>query len=124
MNPRDLENRFLEFLAQNKYLSQKALFSIKHLPNGRIVSNRSDFFNVWDIIALKSNHTYLFQICSGTTYNEHVRKINELFPFTTEPFQYIVYYFKPKSKWEFTLHLRTEIGWLLSPVEQLIDNTV
>ena len=52
MNPRDLENRFLKLLEENNFIAQKSLFSIKHLPNGRVLSNRSDFFGVWDLIAM------------------------------------------------------------------------
>ena len=119
MDPRDLENRFLKVLEDDGFLTQKALFSIKHLPDGRIISNRSDFFGVWDIIALRGDSVYVFQICSGTTYEEHRRKIEAKFPFTINPEQYIVYYFKEKGRWAFTLHKRTEVGWIIMPFDEI-----
>ena len=119
MDPRDLENRFLKVLEDNGFLAQKALFSIKHLPNGRIISNRSDFFGVWDIIGLKKNKVYAFQVCSGTTFQEHKRKIEDNFPFTVNPEQYIVFYYKQKGRWAFTLHNRTEAGWIITPFDEI-----
>jgi len=119
MNPRDHENRFLKLLEDDGVLAQKALFSIKHLPNGRIISNRADFFGVWDIIGLKNNKIYMFQVCSGTTFQEHKRKIEDNFPFTLNPEQYIVYYFKTRGRWQCTLHKRTEVGWIIVPFEEI-----
>jgi hypothetical protein len=115
MNPRDLENRFLAELENQGYISQKALFSIKHLPSGKIISNRSDFFGVWDIIAIRNNHTFLFQVCSGTTYLRHRKKIEEGFPSTSEPVQCLVFYYKEKGRWKYTVHQRTEAGWVANP---------
>lgn len=112
MNPRDLENRFIDkVLEPRNFLMQKALFSVKHLPDGKILSNRSDFFGVWDIIALKNNRVYMFQVCSGTTFKDHVLKIERKFPYTSNPIQVIVYYFKEKGIWKFTLHHRSFTGW-------------
>lgn len=122
MNPRELENRFIEKeLVPRGFMSQKALFSIKHLPNGRIISNRSDFFGVWDIIALRNGSVFLFQVCSGTTYDDHVRKINENFPFTTNPLQVIVYYYKERSKWVYSLHVRQEVGWVVADASAVMS---
>jgi hypothetical protein len=119
MNPRDLENRFLKLLEENNYLAQKALFTLKHLPNGRIMSHRSDFFGVWDLVAMKNNKVYVFQVCSGTKFNAHRRKIEDNFPFTVNPEQYIVYYYKEKGRWTFTLHKRTESAWVITPFDAL-----
>lgn len=119
MNPRDLENRFLKLLEENNFLAQKSLFSIKHLPNGRVLSNRSDFFGVWDIVAMKNNKVYVFQVCSGTKFNAHRRKIEDNFPFTVNPEQYIIYYYKEKGRWKFTLHERTETEWIITPFDSL-----
>ena len=119
MNPRDLENRFLKLLEGNNFLAQKSLFSIKHLPNGKVLSNRSDFFGVWDIIGLKNNKVFMFQVCSGTTFNAHRRKIEDNFPFTMNPEQYIIYYYKERGRWKFTLHKRVESGWNMTPFDSL-----
>ena len=119
MNPRDLENRFLKLLEDQGFLAQKSLFSIKHLPNGRVLSNRSDFFGVGDIIGLKNNKVFMFQVCSGTTFNAHRRKIEDNFPFTMNPEQYIIYYYKERGRWTFTLHKRTETAWVITPFDAL-----
>ena len=119
MDPRDLENKFLKVLEDDGFLAQKALFTLKHLPNGKIMSHRSDFFGVWDIIGLKKNKVYAFQVCSGTTFQEHKRKIEDNFPFTFNPEQYIVFYHKEKGKWAFTLHNRTEVGWIITPFDEI-----
>ena len=121
MDPRDLENRFLKVLEDDGFLTQKALFSIKHLPDGRIISNRSDFFGVWDIIAFFRELVFVFQVCSGTTYQDHVRKITDSFPFTSNPIQVIVYFYKEKGRWVYTLHLRTEVGWITAALDDLLD---
>lgn len=117
MNPRALENRFLAELREHGFLAEKALFSIKTLPNNRMITKRADFFGVWDIIAFRDNLAFTIQICSGTTYDDHVRKINAEFPMTLNPAQIIVYYFKEKRMWKYTLHMRTEVGWI--PVSSL-----
>ena len=119
MNPRDLENRFLKLLEENNFIAQKALFTLKHLPNGRIISLRSDFFGVWDLVAMKNNKVYVFQVCSGTKFNTHRRKIEDNFPLTVNPEQYIVYYYKEKGRWKFTLHKRVESGWNMTPFDAL-----
>ena len=109
MNPRLLEKRAESDLQKRGYLVQRALFSIKHVP-GRVISNRSDFFNVWDIIAVKPGECILMQVCSGKTFNRHVRKINRAFPYTTWAKQELRYYFKVKGRWAFTDYVRTESG--------------
>lgn len=122
MDPRTLENRFLDILAKHGVtLAEKALFTVKHLPNGRIISNRADFFGVWDIIAFFRELVFVFQVCSGTTYQDHVRKITDNFPFTSNPIQVIVYFHKEKGRWVYTLHLRTEVGWITAALDDLLD---
>ncbi len=129
MNPRNLENTFIDkVLTPAGFLSQKALFSVKRLPDGRTISNRSDFFGSWDIISIKDNKVFMFQVCTGTTYAEHVRTIEKRFPFTSNPIQVIVYYFKEKNRWKFTLHVRSLIGWqevkpdvLLNPINSNVS---
>lgn len=65
MDPRDLENKFLKVLEDDGFLAQKALFTLKHLPNGKIISHRSDFFGVWDIIGLKKTKFMHFRFAQG-----------------------------------------------------------
>ena len=113
MNPRDLENRAVKDLEGQGYMVQKALFSIKHLPNGKILSNRSDFFSVWDIMAVKADECIFMQVCSGTTYQEHVRKIERAFPHTSWARQIIRYYYKEKNRWTYADHVRYwGMGWI------------
>ena len=110
MNPRLLEKRAESDLLKAGYLVQRALFSIKHIP-GRIISHQSDFFNVWDIIAVKSGDCILMQVCSGTKLRTHMNKINKSFPYTTWAKQVLRYYFKVRGRWAYTDHVRTESGW-------------
>ena len=119
---RDLEIKFLELLSEYGWISQRSLFSIKHLPNGRIISNRSDLFGAWDIISMKNNRVVLFQVCSGTKYDAHIRKIVDKlkFPLTKNPEQVVVYYYKEKNRWKFNLTLRTPAGWIPKTPDELL----
>jgi hypothetical protein len=114
MNPRDLENRALKQLQEEEgWTAQKALFSIKHLPNGKIISNRADFFGVWDIIAVKPDRGMLMQVCSGTKLEEHKKKIERNFPSTTWIAQVIRYYYKEKNRWAYSDIVRVKgLGWM------------
>jgi hypothetical protein len=112
MDRRDLEKRSMSELEKDGYLVQRALFSIKHLPNGKVISNQSDLFGAWDIIAVKQNECRLIQVCSGETFARHRRNIEEKFPNTSWATQELWYYFKEKSRWKRTVWLRTNgMGW-------------
>ena len=116
MQRRDLEKRAVEELESDSWLVQRALFSIKHLPNGRVISNQSDFFNVWDIMAVRSEECRLIQVCSGETFERHKKKITESFPETSWASQELWYYFKDRGKWQRAIFIRTKgFGWLQKP---------
>ena len=113
MNPRDLENRAVNELHEAGYITQKALFSLKHLPSGRVISNQADFFNIWDIIAVKEEECRLIQVCSGTTFRAHELKIKKSgFPLTSWASQELWYYFKEGGRWKHRIEYRTIIGWV------------
>ena len=113
MNPRLLERRVESDFVKDGYLVQRALFSLKHLPGGRIISHQSDFFGVWDLIAVKPGECVLIQVCSGGTLKRHMNLIDKTFPHTTWAKQVLRYYYKNKGRWAFTNFVRLESGWVI-----------
>ncbi len=109
MDRRDLEIRAVSDLEKDGYLVQRALFSIKHLPDGRIISNQSDIFGVWDIIAVKPDECRLIQICSGSTFQDHMKKINGSFPVVRWAKEEIWYYHKEKNRWKYDIYIRSPV---------------
>ena len=113
MNPRILERRVEAAFLKDGYLVQHAMFSLKHLPGGRIISHQSDFFGAWDLVAVKPGECVLIQVCSGTKLKTHMNKINRQFPHTTWAKQLLRYYFKAKGRWAFTDYVRNAEVWVL-----------
>jgi len=111
MNPRDLERRLQVELENEGWRTERAVPQV-HIIHGRYVSNNHDFFNCFDLIALKDDKVRFIQVCSGTTLEDHKRKIDRTFPYTSNPIQEIVYFYKMKNRWMHVSHLRVVSGWL------------
>jgi hypothetical protein len=113
MNRIDLEKRAVKELIEGGYATERSIPSVKYI-GGRPVSNRRDFYNCFDVIAIKDQDMRLIQVCSGTTLRAHEKKINLLFPTTTMPRQEIWYYYKVGRYWAYKIYIRDKIkGWYL-----------
>ena len=107
---RDLEVKVVSYYDSIGYLSERTRPGAKFV-NGHYISNSWDFFNCFDGISIMDGSVVLWQACSGTTFRDHQKKIEKLFPFTKIPIQEIDYFHKVGARWHFSITRRTLMGW-------------
>jgi hypothetical protein len=118
---RRLESRAAESLKQDGWFTDVTIPSVK-IYKGNYVSNRHDFFNVFDLIALHPDRMPRFiQITSagsgvdpGQTIRSHKQKIEDALPYIDTIKQEIWVYMKLKNgRWGKPLiFFRTKLyGW-------------
>ena len=118
MSRRDLELRAKKELEASGYLVERAVSKAIFTPKG-FVARSFDFFNCFDLIAVRGSETRFIQITSSDVNNKnpddilrkHKRKIDQLWP-ETLPDPEIFYYKKENGRWVLNLIPRWKGEWV------------
>jgi len=111
LNPRELEHRAQKELEKKGYKVVRAMASGKFI-NGKYITHYNDFFNAFDLIAVKDNEVRFVQVTSGEQLNSHKNKVKANFNFFFPKVVSIEiwYYYKLKGKWQYRiLYLRNGV---------------
>ena len=116
MSRRDLELRAKKELEASGYLVERAVSKGIFTPKG-FVARSFDFFNCFDLIAVKENEIRFIQVSSSDeakgdnrTLRAHKKKINDNWPIDGPE---IWHYYKAKGRWYPEKYQRHEGKWLL-----------
>ena len=116
MSRRDLELRAKKELEASGYLVERAVSKAIFTPKG-FVARSFDFFNCFDLIAVKENEIRFIQVSSSDeangdnrTLRAHKKKINDNWPIDGPE---IWHYYKVKGRWHPQKYQRQEGKWLL-----------
>ena len=124
MSRRDLELRAKKDLEASGYLVERAVSKAIFTPKG-FVARSFDFFNCFDLIAVKENEIRFIQVPSSDeakgdnrTLRAHKKKINDNWPIDGPE---IWHYYKIKGRWYPQKYQRQEGKWL--PFAETTDYT-
>ncbi len=110
---RDLEVRAKKELEGKGYAVARAMSSAR-IIGSKYVAHYNDFFNSFDLIAVKDNEVRFIQVTSGTQLSSHKKKVKENFPylFTKVVSVEMWYYYKLGRKWEYTISYLRNGVWM------------
>jgi len=113
LKPRELERRAQKELEKKGYKVVRAMASGRFI-NGKYITHYNDFFNVFDLIAVKDNEVRFIQITSGEQLSSHKSKVkaNFNFSFKNTVTIEIWYYYKLKGKWQYKILYLKDGEWL------------
>ena len=117
MSRRDLELRAKKELESEGWKVERAVSKAVFTPKG-FVARSFDFFNCFDLIAVRESETRFIQITSSDVNNKnpddilrkHKRKIDQLWP-ETLPDPEIFYYKKENGRWDMNQIIRSNGTW-------------
>jgi len=113
LNARELERRAKKELEEKGYKVIRAMASGRFF-NGKYITHYNDFFNVFDLIAVKDNEVRFIQVTSGEQLSSHKSKIKVNFDFSFKDIVTIElwYYYKLKGKWQYRILYLKNGEWL------------
>lgn len=100
-------------LEERGYTTARAMSSAR-IIGGKYIANYNDFFNAFDLIAVKNNEVRFIQVTSGTQLSSHKKKVKDNFPFffTKVVTVELWYYYKLGRKWEHTVSYLKNGIWM------------
>ncbi|MGC8699227.1 MAG: hypothetical protein ACP5RE_03530 [Candidatus Acidifodinimicrobium sp.] len=113
MKRRELEIRAKKELEEKGYAVARAMSSARVI-GGKYIAHYNDFFNAFDLIAVKDNEVRFIQVTSGKQLSSHKKKVKDNFPFffpkvvTVE----LWYYYKLGRKWEYKISFLRNGIWM------------